>query len=588
MRLHVLICLALVALTVVGFAPVCGRSTGFITIDDDEYVVANPHVNTGLSLANLRWAATAFHSNNWHPLTWVSLQVDAQFHGLAAVGYHRTNVLLHTVSAVLLFLALARMTAALWPSALVAALFAWHPLHVESVAWVSERKDVLSGVFWMLTLLAYSWYLQAPSWGRYGVLALVYGLGLTAKPMLVTLPLVLLLLDYWPLHRWSAAKPGAWRRLLLEKVPLLALAVGASLLTLAAQADVVKSVQTWPLGIRFGNALLSYVSYLGSAFWPSGLAIFYTHPGKNISLPACVAAAVFLAGITVLVLWQARRRPYLPVGWFWYLGTLLPVIGIVQVGLQARADRYTYLPLIGLFIMVVWGAAEIWSALRLPRLAAAACAGLVLAACLLVTHAQAGYWHDGVSVLEHAEQVTAPSATVEHCLGQALADAHRDAAAERHFRAALRIDPNDMFAHQDLGVLLGRKAVGDGETATAPARALLNDAVTHLRKAALLNPDSADVHSFLGETLAFLAQGDPQQAERYLREAIAELHIALELAPDSALANLNLAKAYLLHGDTDEAVKLLRKTLSIDPGSTEALQFLRFAEEMRRRRSGTH
>jgi tetratricopeptide (TPR) repeat protein len=596
-RLAIPLGLALFFLTVVVFTPVYGRDCRFITIDDDEYVVDNPHVNTGVSAANARWAFTAFHSNNWHPLTWLSLQLDAQMHGLDPQVFHLSNVLLHAASAVALLAALWRMTGALWRSALVAALFAWHPLHVESVAWVAERKDVLSGLFWMLCLWAYACYAERPSLLGYAGVLLLYALGLAAKPMLVTLPCVLLLLDYWPLGRWRPGKhlpslqQRSLQRLVVEKLPFFLLAGASSALTVSAQAGVMKSMKTWPLWVRLGNAAEAYVRYLAKWLWPRDLSIFYPHPGRGISIVAIVGCCAVLVIITALVLWQGRRRPYLPVGWFWYVGTLVPVIGIVQVGLQAMADRYAYLPSIGLSLMLVWGAGDRVLAFRVPRPAAAFAAAVLLLACLLTTCVQAGYWRDGVTVLEHAEAVSSPSATIEHCLGEALVKAQKDDAAAAHFQKALRLDANDMFAHQDLGTLFGRQAMAFGDQGNFPAMLrALDESLAHLSKAAELNPSSPEAHNFLGETLAVhhvsLRDHDPQRAEQELRLAIEQLRIAIGLEPRYTAARVNLGKVFLTQGNVEQAIEEFKTALRIDPHSADAREFLAVAQKILRHKGG--
>jgi hypothetical protein len=369
---------------------VFGQTTGFgfVNYDDGNYVYENPEVTGGLTLKGIVWAFTHVHSGNWHPLTWISHMLDCQFYGLNPGDHHLTNILLHTVTAILLFLMLRRMTGFLWRSAFVAAMFAVHPLRVESVAWVSERKDVLSGLFFMLTIIAYVCYARNP-WSsyRYGLVTLLFALGLMCKPMLVTLPFVLLLLDYWPLNRltgWPVPK-----RLIFEKLPLLGLTAMSCIITLIAQKEGVWSSDQVSLTLRFFNVLISYMAYLGKMFWPSGLAVLYPFPINGMPHWEMILAPVLLVSISAGVLFLRMTRPYLLIGWFWYLVMLLPVIGILQVGMQAMADRYTYLPQIGLYLMLTWAAADLCASWR-HRGAVIGCgATSILAALIFCAHTQA-------------------------------------------------------------------------------------------------------------------------------------------------------------------------------------------------------
>ena len=340
----------------------------FVNYDDNAYVYENPQVAGGLTAHGIAWAFTSFHVSNWHPLTWLSHMLDCQFYGLHAGGHHLTNVLLHAATAILLFLVLRRMTGDLWPSAFVAAVFAIHPLRAESVAWVAERKDVLSGLFFMLTLGAYAGYARRPfSLGRYLTVVLLFALGLMAKPMLVTLPFVLLLLDYWPLGRIGPHRRtgiSSFRRVVVEKIPLLALTAASCVATVIAQGTAVIAIDVIPLPSRIANALVSYVAYMGQLFYPAGLAVLYPHPEGGLPIWKVAASSLVLAGISAAALVWRRRFPYLFVGWFWYVGMLVPVIGLVQVGLHAMADRYTYLPQIGLCIAVTWGVAQLAASRR--------------------------------------------------------------------------------------------------------------------------------------------------------------------------------------------------------------------------------
>ncbi len=391
MRREILICLFLVLATLTVYWQVGNYE--FVNFDDDKYIIENFHVQKGLTRDSVIWAFTATHVSNWHPLTWLSHMLDFQLYGLNPSGHHLTNVFFHLVNTLLLFLVLKLMTGALWRSGLVAALFAVHPLHVESVVWVAERKDVLSTLFWMLTLWAYLGYTKRPGVKRYLVILLAFALGLMAKPMLVTLPFVLLLLDYWPLKRIElgqsaiglpaasqpstiANKPGAQAfRLLLEKTPMFVLAAVSSVVTFIVQKSggAVGALETYPFKIRMANALLSYVIYLKKMIWPQNLAVFYPHPGQSLPMWQAAGAGLLLVVVSIAVIRAGRRYPYLPVGWLWYVGTLVPVIGLVQVGDQAMADRYTYVSLIGLFIVVAWGVPDVarsWRYGKCPRCSA--------------------------------------------------------------------------------------------------------------------------------------------------------------------------------------------------------------------------
>ena len=429
----------------------------FIGFDDGQYVVENPHVHAGLSAQSVTWAFTTTAASNWVPLTWLSYMLDYELYGLNPRGYHLTNLLLHLASSALLLLVLWRTTGARGCSAFVAALFALHPLHVESVAWVAERKDVLCGFFFMLTLWAYTRYAERDfTLGRYGLVLLFLGLGLMAKPMLVTVPAVLLLLDFWPLGRFERTR---LRTLLLEKVPLLLLAVCAAVPTwlIQASSSATGLVENLGLDLRVGNALLAYVHYIVHFFWPRGLAVFYPHPGADVSIGWAIAAGLLLLGVSVLVLRSTPRRPYLALGWLWYLGMLVPVIGLVQVGEQAMADRYTYLPMIGLTIAVAWGAPDLLERWRpRPELVAAA-TGLVLVTLASLTWVQIGYWRNSVTLFEHALRVTQDNHLAHTNLGVALTERGEHERAIHHYEQALRIKPDYVAAHFNLAVTLVRQ-----------------------------------------------------------------------------------------------------------------------------------
>jgi len=390
----------------------------FVNFDDDKYVTCNTHVQAGLTKESVSWALTSVDAKNWHPLTWLSHMLDIQVYGSNPAGHHLTNVLLHVLNTLLLFLALNRMTGHVWRGAFVAALFGVHPLHVESVAWVAERKDVLSAFFWMLTMLAYVRYVEMPKPGRYPLVLLSFALGLMAKPMLVTLPFVLLLLDYWPLDR---LKLHSWWKLVVEKTPLFVFAAASSIVTYIVQSKggAIGILEHLSLGARISNAVVSYMDYIGKMFWPRNLAVFYPYPVHGPPIWEIVGAGAALVCVSILVIRAGGRRPYLPVGWLWYLGTLVPVIGLVQVGRQAMADRYSYVPLIGLFIIVAWGVPDLASR---KRWILAVAAGPALSALMLCTWFQVGVWRNNITFFEHALASTSDNYVAQNNLASIFAE----------------------------------------------------------------------------------------------------------------------------------------------------------------------
>jgi tetratricopeptide (TPR) repeat protein len=562
-----------------------GRSLGypFVNYDDPQYVLQNPHVFIGLTVDNVRWALTTAHQSNWHPLTWLSLQLDATVYGGAAAwGYRLTNVVLHAVNAALLFWIWAAMTGAVWRSALVAALFAAHPLHVESVVWITERKDVLSTFFWLLAMAAYLRYARRPGLGSYLAVAAALALGLMVKPMLVTLPFVLLLLDYWPLGRWSQLG-----RRVAEKAPLLAVVVASVVITLHVQlaGGAVKGGEHYPLEDRLGNAVLSYVVYIFNAVWPAELAPFYPYVHHSLVDGVVIAAGV---GLTLTTAVCARRRasqPYLLVGWLWYLGTLVPVIGLVQVGGQARADRYTYVPLIGLLVLAVWGLSDLLArwAVPLSRRVGVAAAGL--GACVLLTWLQIGYWQSDVLLWSHTLEVTGEgNAIAQQNLGLALLDAGQSQDALPHLSAGADLDQNRSNPQVALAVCLLQ--LHREKEAIAP-----------LSLASQLSPDDLDVHKTLGALLAgegrdreafahflaltpddlaaaHLALGKQLLAGQWVAEARTQLQQAVALDPRRPEVQLQLALARLYEGRPAEAERPLREAARLDPASATALTLL--------------
>ena len=554
---------------------------GFIGYDDLEYVVNNARVRRGLSWEGMHWAFTTFFFANWFPLTWLSLMLDAGIAGPDPRMFHLTNLLLHAASTLLLFRVLDRATGARLRSAWVAALFAVHPLHVESVAWVAERKDVLCTLFWFLGMLAWLRWVERPGALRYAAVILCFALGLLCKQMLVTLPLALLLLDFWPLDRLRRL---GLLRLLLEKAPLFALAAAASVVAVMAQGagGALGSLEAYPLGARLANAALSYLAYLKQTFWPADFAVFYPYPGSDLPLGSALLAALLLLAISGAV-WRLRRsRPYLAVGWLWYLGTLLPVIGIVQVGFQARADRYTYVPLVGIFLMLAWGVPDLLG--RRPRWLGAA-AGASVAAAAWLAWLQVGYWSDSILLFQRAIQVTGENALAEHNLGSAYYQRRAEGDLERaaaHYAEAVRIDPGYGAALNSLaGVLLelGRteEAIDRwSQLVTARPQATtalcnlcgalarggrLSEAEARCEQALRSNPQAACAHYNLGQL--YLQQSRILDAEKHLETAV-------RIAPGDTNARLGLAAALAEQGRLSDASAQYAEVLRLDPANPTA------------------
>ena len=529
----------------------------FLNIDDDLYVTHNPHIQRGLSLDSVLWSMTAIEEANWHPLTWLSHMLDVQLFGLNPAGHHLTNLLLHMANVLLLFGVLQHMTGAVWRSALVAALFALHPLNVESVAWVAERKNVLSTLFWLLTMAAYIGYVRKPHWGRYLGMTGIFMLGLMAKPMLVTLPCVLLLLDYWPLGRLGKDSKELWERLprlAAEKLPLFIPVAAISVVTIAAQsqAGALSSWEGLPLGSRVANAVLAYGMGLKKMLWPMDLAIFYPHPGNSLAVWPVALAALLLVILSLGVWWQGRRSRYLVVGWLWYLGTLIPVSGLIQVGGQATADRYAYVPLMGLFIILVWGTAELAQTLRLPKAwlpAAALCVVIVLIGAVRL---QLSHWRNSFTLFQHALEATPNNHMAHSNLGIAfLAKNDLDQAID-HFYKALEIKPTHAGVHTNLSIALRRQG-------------RLDEALDHSIRSVQNNPDLAEAHNNLGISLF--------QKGR-VEEALQEFRKALELKPDYTTCYYNLGVVLENQHRTEEAAESFRQALRLDPFHGQAQQRL--------------
>jgi Flp pilus assembly protein TadD len=536
---------------VVAVFVVFGQATSFefVTYDDPVLVYDNPHIVGGLNAESVVWALTSFHLSNWHPLTSLSHILDWEMWGNDPGGHHLTSVVLHAAAVVMLFLAFRRLTGNLWPSALVAVLFAVHPLRAESVAWVAERKDVLSGLMWMTVLYAWGWYVKKPRVGRYAVVAGLYVLGLASKPMVVTLPFVLLLLDVWPLGRLQIGQRGSSSaepvptasigrqtiRLVLEKLPLMLLAAGCAAVTVVAQRGAMEQLGPLGFGVRVANALVAWVAYVQKTVAPICLAMFYPHPGSSLPVWQPVAAAVVLIAVTAAVVIGIKRRPYLAVGWFWYLGTLVPVIGLVQVGSQAMADRYTYIPQIGVWLMLAWSLAELWN-LRVrsrPVIAGAVC--VVIVTTMVVARRQVGFWKDSATLNRHALECTTRNWLAHANLAGILVEQGRNTEAALQAKASLAIRPDNPVPM----VYLGRALEGLGRPREAAVQ--FERALEHV-------PGSTSILLDLGTALA--DAGDHHGARARYRQA-------LETDPGSLPARNNLGTELLRAGDFEEAAALL-------------------------------
>ena len=522
------VCVCVAVLTWVIFGQTLRHD--FINYDDPRYVYENTKITSGLNIAGIAWAFTHIHSENWHPLTTISHMLDCQLHGLKAGWHHFTNVLLHTIATILLFIALRQMTGALWRSAFVAAVFAIHPLRVESVAWIAERKDVLSGVFFMLTLLAYVHYVRAPSIGRYLFVAVVFAFGLMSKPMLVTLPFVLLLLDYWPLSRIRDPSCDIRRRLLtlvLEKIPLIALSAVSSAVTFFAQRGAVGWTEQLPVLARINNSVVSYVAYIWQMLWPLKLAVFYPHPENRLPLWEIILSLLLLIGITAAAIALRKRRPYFITGWLWYLGMLVPVIGLVQVGWQGRADRYTYLPQIGLYIVATWAVDDFTALWRHQRTILSAAAILTIAVLSWRAWVQTSYWRDSETLFTHALAVTSNNDVAENNLGIVFLRKGKLDDAISLLQAAVDLRPDNSPAHENLAKALLQKGQ-------------VTDALVHYRKLLELQPDNIEVHNIVGTVL--IQQG-------HIREGVEEWQKVLSIQPDNGNAMSNLAWVFATSPD---------------------------------------
>jgi Tfp pilus assembly protein PilF len=596
----IVVCFFLLAVTLAAYGQVVKHD--FVGLDDDIYVTENYHVRAGLTSAGIVWAFSFTDSPYWHPLTWLSHMLDCQLYGVRPSMHHLTNVVLHLANSLLLFLFLYKMTGALWRSCFVAALFALHPLNVESVAWVTERKNILSTFFWMLTVVFYVRYSKKPGLARYLLVVSIFALGLMAKPMLVTLPFVLLLLDYWPLERFPVQQVDSDTRteaahanvpvfqrttfgsLVLEKVPLLILSVlSISLTSLSVKrSGILISTTLVPMKLRIANAIVSYARYIGKLIWPQDLAVFYPYP-STVPLWQSVGAGLLLAGISFLMIRAWRKSPYLCLGWLWYLGTLIPAIGLVQAGQwPAMADRFTYVPAIGLFVMLAWFIPHLLTKWRYRRTGLALAAGALLAALLLLTWTQLHRWSNTITLFEHALNVTVNNYLAHNNLGNALARQGKLKQARDHYVEALQINPTFPRAHNNLANVLARQ--GKSEEAIAHYTKALEikpnfpkahnnlgnvlarqgknqEAIAHYTKALVIQPDFAGAYNNLGNVL---------EGQGKIKEAVFHFSRALEFRPDFVEAHFNLGNALARRGKMDQAQAHFIRALELKPTFAEA------------------
>jgi tetratricopeptide (TPR) repeat protein len=589
---NLILCLLLAAVTLVLYNPV--NHHPFVNYDDDRYVVQNPHIR-GISGETIVWAFTTNAEANWHPLTWISHTLDYQLFRLNAGGHHLTSLLLHAANVVLLFLLLKRSTGRSDLSLMVAALFAVHPINVESVAWVAERKNVLCTFFFFLTLGAYGWYARKPDWRRYLAVATLFAMGLMSKPMVITLPFVLLLLDYWPLGRIQGSPAGTQNevpqrsisKLLIEKLPLLALSVASAWITMKAQqaGGAVRSEQQFPFGVRLENSVVAYGAYLWKMIWPAKLAVLYPHPGNSLPVWQIALGIAVLLGVSAVVL-RYRSRRYLATGWLWFLGTLVPVIGIVQVGYQSMADRYAYIPLIGVFVMVVWGAADLADHWKLARVWRVLPAVVLLLALSGAARRQLGYWASGYDLWSHTVAVNPNNFIAHDNLGDALLAQGKRTEAYSQFQMAAAIMPTDPWSHTSMGAYLQehgrlqeamvqyRMTIGLSRDQAMLALAYANlgsvfrdmgyenQARESYDHAIELNP---------GQFNAYFGRGVLLERQGRLAEAISDLSRSAELQP-TAQAYVELGRLFAQTGHVPEAFNAYQQALKISPDLVEAQQ----------------
>ncbi len=563
-----IICLFLAVATLAVYWQVLDND--FVHYDDNDYITENLRVQKGVTFDNLTWAFASSHATNWHPITWISHMIDCQLYGLNPKGHHLTSLLFHVANTLLLLLIFVRMTGALWQSSFVAALFALHPLHVESVAWVAERKDVLSTFFMMLTLWVYTIYVKKGGVRRYLLVVLFFVLGLMSKPMLVTLPFVLLMLDFWPLGRLGLIRdtrnevtgqhtderPNIFR-LVLEKVPFFALAVGSSIVTFIVQerGGSVKLLEQYSIQTRIVNANVAYIEYIVNMVWPVKLAVLYPHPGNSLPIWKGVVTGLVMVLITVLVIRKARKIQYLAVGWFWYIVTLIPVIGIVQVGSQAMADRYTYITLIGLFVIIAWSANDLLSKWLRRKIWLGTLAAIILPVLIVLTWKQVQYWEDSITLYKHTLKHTSNNVHIHNNLGNVLKKRGRTEEAIKHYLQALRLKPDYVKAHYNLGI-----AYADS--------GMHKEAIDKYKQVIRIDPDNAWAHNNLSNAYGALGM---------YKEAIEECKKAIRINPDFAVAHYNLGNTYGESGMYKEAIEAYKQVIRINPDFADAHSNLGYA-----------
>lgn len=585
------LCVTLCTAVIIVYWPV--KMYQFVQFDDGAYILNNPWVREGLSLSNIAWAFQSAHASNWHPLTWLSHMLDVSLFGLDPGRHHVINVLIHMVNSVLLLRILKRMTGKLWLSSVVAALFAVHPLNIESVAWISERKNLLCTLFGLLTLGAYVRYIEGPGVKNYLLVFLLFLLSLIAKPMLVTLPFLLLLLDCWPLDRFRDKQPDKNKMahqvtmsqiflLAKEKIPLFALSGASCIVTFLVQqsSGAVKPLETYPLLLRIENSLISYFRYIIKTVWPFDLAVIYPYP-KSIPAWKITGSLLVFFVITVWVIRRFRRHAYLAVGWFWYLGTLVPVIGLVQVGPQAMADRYAYIPVIGLFIALTWGGSQLFMKLRIRHEIPAVVSGALFLFMTIVSCQQVRHWKDSIRLFQHAVDVTASNPIAHQNLALALAAVNRLDEAVVHFNEALRVEPSVPTAHNNLGTVLLKQGKHDeamhhfsealrlkpefsgalynlGNALAAEGR--LKEAIGQYKKALAITPADAEIHNNLGN--AFSGQNNTAAARHHYEKAIS-------MHPSFVPALLNLAKSHVATGEYETARLFFKRVIHLKPDTPQ-------------------
>lgn len=554
-KFHIILFLIFITLAVFWQLP----SHEFVNIDDGVYVTNNPHIKEGLSIKSLKWAFTSFHAEFWHPVTWLSYMLDFELYGMNPGGYLLTNLLLHIVNTLLLFLFLNKTTGCLWRSALVAALFAVHPLHVESVAWIAERKDLLSTLFWMLTLLFYAHYVNHPKWSRYAGFSLCFILGLMAKPMLVTLPFVLLLVDYWPLGRFSSLKQDSHEKpfnrkkvfeAFIEKIPLFMISILFGIIAIIAQKSGrgLASPELFPIITRLANALTAYTGYLRKTFYPFDLAVFYPY-AFQFDLWRIILSFSLLIFITLTAVYFIKKFPYFITGWLWFLGTLVPVIGVVKFGgAFAMADRYTYIPLIGVFVIFAWGGYDVMHRTGLKKAFISILAGICILFIMMSAWMQVTHWKNSIALFHHALEVTKRNFLAHKNLGRAYIDQGRIDLALPHFQNALDIEPENPTAHLNIGTCY----LFYGE---------FDKAVTHFQKALTLYPAYTKAMVNLEKALS---------AQKNMDLAISIVKTAIQLNEKDPIPHKNLGDLFKKKGDWDKAVWHYKKAVELKPGYEDA------------------